>query len=61
MLLGHMSQDGFVGIRTVLGHIGIGEPIKQVAVAHLDGLKPCLLDWESRTCMVESNQGANAW
>jgi hypothetical protein len=46
-LLSQMTHDGLVCIWTVSGHIGVHETVKEVAVAGLDGLKPCLLDRET--------------
>ncbi len=60
MLLGKMACDCLVSIRTVHGCIGVGEPIKGVAVAGFDGVKPSLLDRKAQAGMIESNQGANA-
>ena len=55
-----MSQDGFVGIRAVVGHLGVGWAIKRVAVAGFDCIEPRLLDWKAITSMVEADQGTNA-
>ncbi len=59
-LLGEVSQDCLVRVRIVSSHIGIGEALKCVAVTSLDGIEPCLLGREAKTCMIESNLGANA-
>jgi hypothetical protein len=47
LLVSQMTHNGLVCIRTVSCHVGVGESIKGVAVASLDGLEPCLLDWEA--------------
>jgi hypothetical protein len=59
-LLGEMTHDRFVCVRTILGSIGVGETIEGVAVASFDGIQPGLFDWEAKTGMIKSNQGANA-
>ncbi len=60
MLLGKMARDFLIGVRTVLGHIGVSEALKGAAIAGFDCAKPSLLDREAQTGMIENNQGANA-
>jgi hypothetical protein len=59
-LLGKMTHDRFVCIRTILGSIGVGEAFEGVTVAGFDGIQPGLFDWKAKTGMIESNQSANA-
>jgi len=59
-LLGEMTHDGFVSVRTILGSIGVGEALKRVAVAGFDGIQSGLFYWKAKTGMIKSNQGANA-
>ncbi len=56
-----MAHDRLIGVRTVLGRIGVSEALEGVAVAGFDGIEPSLLDREAQAGMIESNQGANAW
>ncbi len=60
-LLGKITQDGFVQVWAVPRRVGVGKSIKGVKVACLDGIKPCLLDWKARACMVETNKSTHAW
>ena len=60
-LLGEMAHDGFVCIRTILGCIGVGEALKGVTVAGFDCVEPGLFNWETKTGMIETNQGTYAW
>ncbi len=55
-----MTHDGLVCIRAVSCSIGVGDPIKGVTVARLDGVKPCLLDRKAKSCMVESDKSTHA-
>ncbi len=55
-----MAHDHPVGVRTVLGRIGVGEALKGVAVASFDSVEPSLLDREAQAGMIEPNQGTNA-
>ncbi len=59
-LLGKVSYDCFVGIRTVSCHVGVCETIKGVVVPCLNGVQPGSLDQEAKTGMVETHKGANA-
>ncbi len=59
-LLGKMTRDRFVCVRTILGSIGVGEALEGVAVAGFDGIQPGLFDWKAKTGMIKSNQGPNA-
>ncbi len=59
-LLGKMTQDSFVQVWAVPRHVGVGKSIKDVEVACLDGIEPCLLDWKARACMVEDNKSTHA-
>ena len=59
-LLGKMAHDRLIGVRTVLGRIGVSEALEGVAVAGFDRIKPNLLDREAQAGMIEPNQGANA-
>jgi hypothetical protein len=59
-LLREMTQDGFVRVWAVPCPVEVGKPIKGVKVACLDGIKPCLLDWKDRACMVEANKSTYA-
>ncbi len=60
MLLSKMAHDCLIGVRTVLGHIGVSEALKGVAVAGFDCIEPSLLDREAKAGMIEPNQGTNA-
>ncbi len=55
-----MSQDGLVGIWAIVGYIGVGQAIEQVAVSCFDSVEPCLLDWKAKAGMVEADQGTDA-
>ncbi len=57
-LLGKMTQDHFVCIRTILGSIGVFEALEGVAVAGFDGTQPGLFDWKAKTGMIKSHQEA---
>ncbi len=59
-MLGKMVHDCLIGIRTVLGRIGVGETLKGVTVAGFDSVEPSLLDREAQAGMIEPNQGPNA-
>ena len=59
-MLDQMSQDLLAGIRAIAGHVGVGQAIKQVAVARFDSVKPRLLDQEAKAGIVEADQGTNA-
>jgi hypothetical protein len=60
MFLGKMAHDCLIGIRTILGCIGVGKALKGVTVAGFDSVEPSLLDREARAGMIEPNQGPNA-
>ncbi len=49
-----------VCIRTVSHRIAVGETLKRVTVASLDGVEPCLLDRKAKACMGESNESSHA-
>ncbi len=53
MLLGQVPHDHIVRVGTVSCCIGVGKAIKGVTVPRLDSFKPHLLDWETKTSMVE--------
>ncbi len=55
-----MTHDGLIQVGAVASHIGVGEPIKGVAVAGLDGIQPSLLDWKAQAGMVEANKSSYA-
>ena len=55
-----MTHDGFIQIGSVACNIGVGEPIKGVTVAGLDGIQPSLLDRKAQACMVEANESRYA-
>ncbi len=55
-----MAHDCLIGVRTVPGHIGVGEALKGVAVASFDSTEPSLLDRETKAGIIEPNQGTNA-
>ena len=59
-LLGEMTHDGLVRVGEVTCCIGVGKAIKGVTIAGLDGIQPCLLDWKSQACMVESDKSSHA-
>jgi hypothetical protein len=59
-LLGEMTQDGLIQVWAVPHCIEVGETIKGVAVACLDGIQLCLLNWKTHACMVESNESSHA-
>ncbi len=59
-MLGKIAHDCLISIRTVPGHIGVGEALKGVAVAGFDGVEPSLLDRKAQAGMIEPNQGTNA-
>ena len=55
-----MALDHLIGVRTVLGRIGVSEALKGAAVTSFDCIKPSLLDREAQAGMIEPNQGTNA-
>ena len=55
-----MTHDGLVQVGAVTFCIGVGEAIKGVTVADLDGIQSCLLDWKAQACMVESSESNHA-
>ncbi len=59
-MLGKMTHDRLICIRTVLGCIGVGEAFKGVTVAGFDSIEPSLFDREAQAGMIEPNQGPNA-
>jgi hypothetical protein len=59
-LLGQMTHDGLIHIWAVPHCIGVGESIEGVAVACLDGIQPCLLDWKAYACVIEPNKSTHA-
>ncbi len=59
-LLGKMAHDCLIGVRTVLGCIGVGEALKDVAVAGFDCVKSSLLDREAQAGMIKPHQGTDA-
>ena len=60
MLLGKMAHDRLIGIRTVLGCIGVADALEGVAAAGLDSVEPSLLDRAAQAGMIEPNQGPDA-
>ncbi len=54
-LLGKMAHDRLIRVRTVLGHIGVGEALEGVAVASFCNIKPSLLDREAQAYLIEPN------
>jgi hypothetical protein len=60
VLLGQVTQDCFIGVRTVSHHLGVDEATKGVSVPGLDRLKPRLLHQKAKTSMVETHQGTSA-
>ncbi len=59
-MLGKMTHDGLIRVGAVMCNIGVGEAIKGVAVAGLDGIQPSLLDWKAQACMIEANKSSYA-
>jgi hypothetical protein len=59
VLLGKMAHDRLIGIRTVLGCIGVADALEGVAAAGLDSVEPSLLDRAAQAGMIEPNQGPN--
>ena len=59
-LLGKMTHDGLARVGAVTCSIGVGEAIEGVAVAGLDDIQPCLLDWKAQACIVESDKCSHA-
>ncbi len=55
-----MTQDGLIRVGAVASHIGVGEAIKGVTVAGLDGIQPSLLDRKAQACMLEANESSYA-
>ena len=55
-----MAQDSFVSIGAVSRYIGVGETIKRIKVACLDGIQSCLFDREANACMIEANKSSDA-
>ncbi len=55
-----MAHDCIIGVRTVLGCIGVGEALKGAAVAGFDIVEPSLLDKEAQAGMIKTNQGPDA-
>ncbi len=60
MFLGKMANNRLIGVRTVLGRIGVSEALEGVTVAGFDSVKPSLLDREAQTGMMKPNQGPDA-
>ena len=57
--LDHVAQEGRVGVRAVLGSVGVGEPRPGGVVAGLDGSQPRVLDREPRGGMEVGHEGGD--
>ncbi len=59
-LLRKVAQDSFVSIGAVSHDVGVGETIKRIKVACLDGIQPCLFDREANAHMIEASESSDA-